>query len=91
MIPRQRPGQSFEAHQDEMAAWSGYPDRDTLNRDHDSLHKALCRWLGVDSQALREGAGEPLSEPEMVLAGMEEEAVLHVQRWARHAGAEIPK
>lgn len=91
MIPRQRPGQSFEAHQDEMAAWMGYPDRDALNAAHDRLHASFCKWLGVESRSLRIGRGERLSGPEAHLAGLEEEAVLMTQRFICQAGLQVPK
>lgn len=90
MIPTQASGQSFEAHQAEMAVWLGC-DVDTMNSLHDPLHVALCRWLGVESYAMREAGGAKLGHWEACLASLEEEAVLCVQRFMQHAGGRIPE
>lgn len=90
MIPARRPGQSFESHQQEMAGWTGCGSIDELNRLHDPLHRSLCAWLGIDSQALRQSAGDELTHGQQLLAILEEEAVLHVQRLICHAGIEVP-
>lgn len=50
-----------------------------LNAEHDAYHHALCAWLGVVSEAMKDAAGEPHDGQ---LAGLEEQAVLHVQRLA---------
>lgn len=92
MIPRRGLGQGFAHHQAQMALWAGYgEDVAALNADHDRLHAALCRWLGIDSQSLREAAGEALGPTERLWAALEEDAVLHTQRWLRHAGGKVPE
>lgn len=73
---------------DETAAWMGYRGPDAVARmdaEHDSLHRALCAWLGLDSQSMRVAAGETLTEREHALACYEEDAVLHVQRFRQMA------
>lgn len=80
MIPRRREGQSFESHQREMAAWVGCTV-DEMNAAHDTLHRELTAWLGTQSLALKQAAGEQLTAEEQALADFEEEAVLHVQRF----------
>lgn len=89
MIPRQRPGQSLADHQIEMAEWMGTSVAD-MERCHDPLHRALCGLLGVTSQSLRQADGEMLTGEEQELAGLEEEAVLHCQRWLVKAGGRVP-
>jgi hypothetical protein len=71
--PRAFPDQSFDDHQAEMAKWMGC-SVERMNADHDRLHLALCRWLGV-----------PHTD-----SGAEEEAVLAVQRFMYEAGAIVP-
>jgi hypothetical protein len=88
--PSQREGQSFDEHQNEMARWCGYPDAAALNADHDRLHVAMAFWLGVTSNAMRMAVGADLTREEAELAGMEEDAVLSVQRYMRHAGGSVP-
>jgi len=90
MIPRRAASQSHEDHQADMARWMGYLDTAALNRDHDPLHHALAGWLGIPSHAMRQAAGEALTSDEAMLASLEEEAVLHVQRWMNHAGGTVP-
>lgn len=82
----------FNAHQRSMARRLGYgADVDGMNHDHDPLHRALCAWLGVESFALREAAGESLAPAAKRLAIAEERAVLALQRFARIAGARPPR
>jgi hypothetical protein len=71
--------------QEETAAWMGV-DVATMNLAHDCLHHALCDAFKVRSQAMRQAAGEPLFPAEQHLADLEENAVLHVQRWLHAAG-----
>ena len=87
MIPHRAPNEPFEAHQNAMAAWMGADSVAVMNALHDPLHAALCGWLGVPSHALAEAAGEPHDQH---LASLEEEAVLHVQRFMTHAGVALP-
>lgn len=87
MIPARRPFQSFDDHQAEVAAWMGC-DVNTMNRDHDPLHHALCDWLGVESEAMKDAAGEP---HDAELAGIEEEAVLMAQRLMVRGGGRMPE
>ncbi len=74
----------------ETASWLGYgSDPDAVARmdaDHDELHRTLCAWLGVQSYALREAAGQPLDRREHDLAAYEEDAVLYLTRFLTHAG-----
>ena len=77
----------FAERQAATARWMGYPDADAMNAAHDPLHRALCRWLGIPSHSLRNAAGEP---HDAALAALEEDAVLHVQRFMAHAGAGVP-
>ena len=87
--PRQQPGQSFEDHQRETATWIGTSVAE-MNRSHDRWHVSLAKWLGTTSNALRSATGACLTEREAMLAGMEEDAVLAISRYAVHAGVEVP-
>lgn len=87
-----KPPEEFAAHQARTARRLGYGDDvAAMNADHDPLHRALCAWLGVDSLSLRGAAGEPLTAAEHAQANLEEDAVLAVQRFMRHAGAAVPR
>lgn len=78
--------------QAETARRLGYgEDVEAMNADHDPLHAALCRWLGVPSFALAAGRGEQLSPEQHELAALEEDAVLMVQRLMRAHGATVPR
>lgn len=82
----------FATHQRETAALLGYGDDvDAMNADHDPLHRALCRWLGVTSHAMRDAAGEQMTPEEHTLAALEEDAVLKVQKFMRACGAAVPE
>ena len=82
---------TFEEHQAETARQLGYGDDvAAMNADHDPLHRALCAWLGVESQALRAAAGERLTKEEQDRAAFEEAAVLAVQKFMRLCGAAVP-
>jgi hypothetical protein len=85
MIPERREEQSFEQHQTEMAAWCGYDDAAAMNADHDGLHRSLCGFLGVTSLSMCAAAGKRLTGEEKAMADLEEDAVLYVQRFMRHA------
>lgn len=64
----------------EIASELGYEgDVVALTLDHDPLHSLLCDWLGLPYSYA-------LAEPGTELAGLEEEAVLAVQKFARKAG-----
>lgn len=89
--PRQREGQSFADHQEEMARWMGYADAQAMNLDHDRLHSAVAFFLGVPSHALRDAAGAALSDREANLAALEEAAVLPLQRYMAHCGVGVPR
>jgi hypothetical protein len=89
MIPVHHPGQTFEAHQAEMAKWLG-TDVEEMNAAHDALHAALCRWLAVPSYALLDANGLLDSEKQF-LAHLEEQAVLHTQRLMHHHGVGVPR
>jgi hypothetical protein len=71
----------------------GYGDGEAADRyamccDHDPLHALLCDWLGLPSHALRYAAGLA-HDPR--LAGLEEAAVLAVQKLTRAAGRAVPE
>lgn len=90
-IPRRLPDQPFDAHQAEMAEWLGCPTVDEMNATHDHLHADLCQWLGATSFSLLTAQGVELTPERQALASLEEEAVLHVQRWMqglKNAGEE---
>lgn len=89
MIPTHHPLQTFEAHQADMAQWMGVSVA-VLNATHDDLHRATCRWLGVESFAMLDAAGEFLSGRERELAALEETAVLHLQRLLHAHGVGVP-
>lgn len=63
---------------------------DEMNRVHDPLHRAVARWLGVESYALRFAAGAPLTAEQHELADIEEAAIMALQRWIHRAGVGIP-
>lgn len=76
---------AFEEGQRETARKLGYGDDVVaMNRDHDPLHRALCAWLGVPSVALPDG------QPGTELAGIEEDAVLAVQKLMRAHRVAVP-
>lgn len=77
----------FEQQQDATARWMGYPDAAAMNADHDRVHGALCAWLGVTSHSLACARGEPF-DPE--LAGIEEDAVLRLQRLMAYHKVGVP-
>lgn len=82
MIPARRPGQSFDDHQAEVAAWTGCTVEE-MNAAHDVTHEALCGWIGVPSHSLACARGE---EHDAEAAWKEEAAVVHVQRLMAHHG-----
>lgn len=71
------------------AAWMGYPPGlagiAQMDAAHDSLHASLCDWLGIRSTSLMIARGEPVTGDQQRLAGHEEDAVLHVQKFIQHA------
>jgi hypothetical protein len=73
----------------DMSEWLGYSVYE-MNRDHDRLHAELCKWLGIESQALRVARGDKLSHEEHCLANWEEDAVLYLQRFIARAGVDMP-
>ena len=78
-----------EAHQADMARRLGYgEDALQMVRDHDALHVALCRWLGLPtSYSLEAAAGHREVDD---LSQAEEAAVLAVQRLMRLARRGVP-
>lgn len=67
------------------AQWMGYGDDIAgMDREHDFWHRSLAKWLGLPSYSMRVAAGEDLSHGERVLAGLEEDAVLMLQRYVQH-------
>lgn len=76
---------AFAEQQLETAVQLGYGDDvAAMNRDHDPLHRALCFWLQVPCVAL------PEAQPGTELAGIEEAAVLAVQKLMRAHGVAVP-
>jgi hypothetical protein len=75
----------------DMAHRLGYED-DTLGmcQDHDPLHIAMCKWLGLQMSFSMLSAVGRLSKDQEYLARFEEEAVLAVQKLIRHAGLKVP-
>lgn len=69
-----------------MAEWMGCTV-EAMNSAHDEWHAALCAWLGIPSHSLACAAGEP---HDGVLAGLEEAAVLHTQKFVCAAGVGVP-
>lgn len=88
--PAWKPGETFDQHQAAMAEWLGHTSVDEMNRHHDRGHVSLARWLGVTSHALRDAAGAHLTREEADLAGLEEDALLSLTRYANHAGVQLP-
>lgn len=86
-LPTRQPGESFEDHQAAVARWMGMASAAQMNADHDSLHRSLCRWLGVESHSMLCAEGKP---HDAALAAIEEAAVLHLQRMPCHHGAGVP-
>lgn len=87
-------GATVHAHPDgseeqaKIARDFGYPDVCALTRDHDALHSWLCAALGLPvSYALAQAAGEPTDAR---LAGLEEDAVLCLQKFWRATGVPFP-
>lgn len=81
----------FDRHQLETARALGYGDDVAeLNRQHDPLHVAMCKWLGVTSHSMRVAAGEELTSDEQRLAEQEEAAVIALQRFLRSCRVEVP-
>jgi len=78
----------FDAKQEATALWMGYPDVAAMNRDHDAAHAWLCDSLGVPSHSLACAKGEPY---DALLATVEEEAVLHLQRLMAHHEVGVPQ
>lgn len=66
-----------------MAEWMGYPSAEAMNHYHDDWHRVLCRWMDTTSLALKVASGEPITPEQSRLAELEENAVLHLQRFAR--------
>ena len=78
--PRHIPGQTFEEHQRDMADWMGCSVEE-MNDFRDGLHAELCQWMGATSYSLLMAQGVELSPSRKALADLEENAVLHTQRW----------
>lgn len=79
--PIQRPGQSLASHKRDMAQWMGCSSVEQMDQDHDPLHAELTQWMGATSYSLLVAQGVDLPPPLRRLAELEENAVLHVQRW----------
>lgn len=70
----------------------GYDD-DILGmcQDHDPLHVALCRWLGLSTSFSMLSAVGKLPVEQKYLADAEETAVIAIQRFMRLAGGNPPR
>lgn len=69
----------------------GYDDNTlSMCQDHDPLHVALCRWLGLSVSFSMLSAVGKLHDDQEYLAIAEEAAVIAVQRFLRLAGVEVP-
>jgi hypothetical protein len=70
-----------------MAIRLGYPDIQSLNRDHDLVHSLLAYWLGLPcSPALQSAfSGEGIDK----VTGAEEDAVLAIQKFANRVGIDL--
>jgi hypothetical protein len=66
--------------QEAMAKWMGC-SVETMNMDHDKLHQMLADLLRLPSLSLIIAKGKRLSQEETALACLEEDAVLHLQRY----------
>lgn len=70
------------------AAWMGYPPGlagiAAMDRLHDSIHRELAATFGLPSLSMRVAEGQRLDGPDQILAGIEEDAALMVQRWVQH-------
>jgi hypothetical protein len=77
----------FYDHQRALAEWMGYPTLRQMNADHDKFHEWLADWMSDSSRSLAVARGEKLSERDYMLACLEEEAVLHLQRFVAHVNA----
>lgn len=63
-----------------MAKWMGC-SVETMNIDHDRLHELLADLVELPSLSLVIARGKRLNEEETALAYLEEDAVLHLQRY----------
>jgi len=83
----------LNADKAQTAAWMGYPPGlkgiVAMDEHHDPLHADLAAWLGIPSFSLRIASGEDLSGPERLLAGLEEDAVLMLQRYLQHVAVHL--
>lgn len=59
-------------------------------QDHDSLHVALCKWLGLGTSFSMLAAVGKLPDDQKHLAAIEEAAVLAVQRFMKLSGGKLP-
>jgi hypothetical protein len=73
-----KPG--FVDDQAAMARWMGC-SVETMNMDHDRLHELLADLVDMPSLSLQIARGESLSKEETALASLEEDAVLHLQKY----------
>lgn len=75
----------------QTAAWMGYPPGlagiVAMDRLHDQIHKELAATFGLPSLSMRIAEGQRLDGPNQILAGIEEDAALMVQRWVQHMAA----
>lgn len=54
---------------------------ETMNYDHDDLHRAIALFFGLPSHSMRVAEGEALNHHDSCLANLEEVAILHLQRY----------
>ncbi len=73
-------------NKEETRKFMGYQSIDSMDRDHDPLHREMADHFGVTSWSMADAVGIPLTPEQQTLAWAEENAVLHTQRWLRMAG-----
>lgn len=82
---------TFDQHQEAVARWMGYDSAEEMNLDHDTLHQMVARQFNVYSFALAKSRGGTLDAEQEFLAALEEDAILHLQRYLTHARRGVPR
>lgn len=71
-------------NEEELAQWMGYDSVEEMDEDHNLTHEAICEQLGVRSYSLAVRDGLTLNDEQYRIAAMEEQAIIHIQRWLQH-------
>lgn len=82
---------TFDQHQEAIARWMGYDSAEEMNQEHDELHKGISAYFELPSYALSKARGTKLNEAQAFLAALEEDAILHLQRYLTHARRGVPR